>query len=271
MSMPVLSGSDFLYTSHGWTLVSAVIEAAAGESFAITAKQMFYDLGLKHTYLDEASPLIYNRTRYNFFLLKFIIETLWFTRRTLPFFIFITLNIFIYLPNITINNLCIYSYYVKNKQGRLKNASYVDVSYKWAAGGFLSTVCDLCQFGDAMLCSYQDKGGYMKPDTTHRMWTPIKEAPCSWDKDANYALGWCSVSSSNGYGSGRHVKQYVSHTGSAVGASSVLLVMPNGEGNSCSGRTLPQGVCVAIMVNLQSVGLSKMAVDLATIFDEVIS
>jgi hypothetical protein len=46
-------------------------------------------------------------------------------------------------------------YYAKNARGRLNNVPYVDNSWKWAGGGFLSTVGDLLQFGNAMLYSYQ--------------------------------------------------------------------------------------------------------------------
>lgn len=41
------------------------------------------------------------------------------------------------------------------KTKKLENAPYVDVSNKWAGGGFLSTVGDLVKFADAMLYSYQ--------------------------------------------------------------------------------------------------------------------
>lgn len=51
-----------------------------------------------------------------------------------------------------------FSYYVRDKLGRLKNAPYVDNSYKWAGGGFLSTVGDLCKFGNAMLYASQAPG-----------------------------------------------------------------------------------------------------------------
>jgi serine beta-lactamase-like protein LACTB len=53
-----------LYTTHGWTLVSAVVEAAAGEPFTAVMKKFFRVMGLKYTYLDEPEPLIYNRSRY---------------------------------------------------------------------------------------------------------------------------------------------------------------------------------------------------------------
>lgn len=51
-----------------------------------------------------------------------------------------------------------FRYYVRDKFGRLKNAPYVDNSYKWAGGGFLSTVGDLCKFGNAMLYASQTSG-----------------------------------------------------------------------------------------------------------------
>ena len=43
-----------------------------------------------------------------------------------------------------------------NKKGRLVNAPYTDTSYKWAGGGFLSTVEDLCKFGNVMLYAFQN-------------------------------------------------------------------------------------------------------------------
>jgi len=58
-----VAGSKFLYTTHGWTLVSAVVEAAAGQPFTKLVKELFNDLGLKSSYLDENDPIIYNRAR----------------------------------------------------------------------------------------------------------------------------------------------------------------------------------------------------------------
>ena len=44
---------------------------------------------------------------------------------------------------------------MRDKNHNLVNAPHVDNSYKWAGGGFLSTVTDLVKFGNAMLYSYQ--------------------------------------------------------------------------------------------------------------------
>ena len=46
-------------------------------------------------------------------------------------------------------------YYVRDKHHKLKNAPYVDNSYKWAGGGFLSSVGDMLRFGSMMLYSFQ--------------------------------------------------------------------------------------------------------------------
>ena len=48
-----------------------------------------------------------------------------------------------------------YRYYQRDAEHKLKNVPAVDNSLKWAGGGFLSTVGDLLQFGNAMLYSYQ--------------------------------------------------------------------------------------------------------------------
>ena len=46
-------------------------------------------------------------------------------------------------------------HYQRNKKGHLTNTPYVDNSYKWAGGGFLSNVGDLLKFGNAMLYASQ--------------------------------------------------------------------------------------------------------------------
>ena len=63
------------------------------------------------------------------------------------------------------------------------------------------------------------------------------------------------------------------HTGGAVGASSVLLIVPrdasDGGVNNPGAKSSPppHGVVVSILCNLQSVGLTKLALDIAREFD----
>jgi serine beta-lactamase-like protein LACTB, mitochondrial len=84
------------------------------------------------------------------------------------------------------------------KNGRLANVPFSDNSYKWAGGGFVSTVGDLLKFGNVMLYSYQWKPnttvkdgklvpsestqldadlppGYLKPETVSSMWEVVPQ------------------------------------------------------------------------------------------------
>lgn len=158
------------------------------------------------------------------------------------------------------------------------NCPYVDNSYKWAGGGFLSTVGDLLLFGNAMLYSYQladmtDTSdllpGFLKPHTAKALWAPVDKTEASWDKDGHYAQGWVVVEKQQNYGQCRMRRHYISHTGGAVGASSVLLVLPSESLEASEQRdTSPQGVVVAILTNMQSVGLCKTALKIAHEFEK---
>nr|XP_027234180.1 serine beta-lactamase-like protein LACTB, mitochondrial [Penaeus vannamei]XP_027234182.1 serine beta-lactamase-like protein LACTB, mitochondrial [Penaeus vannamei]XP_027234183.1 serine beta-lactamase-like protein LACTB, mitochondrial [Penaeus vannamei] len=218
-------GTGYLYTTHGWTVVSGVVEGAAGKPFTKVIAQLFHELGLENTYLDVNTPIIYNRARY----------------------------------------------YIRDKHGRLQNAPYVDNSYKWAGGGFLSTVQDLNKFGNAMLYSSQHQSeeglpGYLKWTTMKELWTPVSGP----NPSSGYGLGWGAVEDSIKCAFCRENRKCASHTGGAIGASSVLLILPqpgvlkeNGEGK------LPKGVVVSVICNMQSVGLRKVALEIAKIFEKV--
>lgn len=56
-------GTKFLYTTHGWTVVSAIIESLTDTKFPNHCKQMFDFWGLDNTKLDTHEPIIYNRAR----------------------------------------------------------------------------------------------------------------------------------------------------------------------------------------------------------------
>ena len=57
------TGKEFNYTTHGFTLLSAVIEAVSGETFENRMKRTFNQLGMDNTFLDENEPIIPNRAR----------------------------------------------------------------------------------------------------------------------------------------------------------------------------------------------------------------
>nr|XP_029524807.1 serine beta-lactamase-like protein LACTB, mitochondrial isoform X1 [Oncorhynchus nerka] len=226
-------GTTFLYSTHAFTLLSAVVERAAGQHFLDHMMKMFRELGMLNTVPDENDPIIYNRSRFYHF----------------------------------------------NKKGRIVNCPYVDNSYKWAGGGFLSTVGDLLLFGNALLFSYQVANlkdctdllpGFLKPETAQALWAPVDKTEASWDKDGLYAQGWLVVEKEQKYGQCRRRRHYVSHTGGAVGASSVLLVLPRKTVQHPEGLTtaLPQGIVVTIITNMQSVGLNSTALKIAHEFDK---
>ncbi|XP_032871029.1 serine beta-lactamase-like protein LACTB, mitochondrial [Amblyraja radiata] len=228
-------GSKFLYSTHAWTLLSAVVEKASQQSFLQFMVKLFNDLDMLRTVPDEHEPIIYNRARY----------------------------------------------YVYNEKGRLVNSPYVDSSYKWAGGGFLSTVQDLLKFGNVMLYSSQveEEGqqtlllGYLRPATMSMIWSPVERTELSWDRDGSYAMGWGVVEEGQQWGQCRRLRQYLTHTGGSVGASSVLLILPKDRpGPSASppeAGVPPQGVVVAILCNLQSVNLNATALKIALEFDRV--
>lgn len=228
-------GHGYKYTTYGWTLLSAVVEGAAGKPFTKVITKLFHDLGLENTYLDKNDPIIYKRGK---------------------------------------------NYIRDKKTCKMINAPYVDNSYKWAGGGFLSTVGDLTKFGNAMLYASQFKEseendpkcppGYLKSSTMTEVWSPVTGSKMDWDQDGNYGLGWGVVPEQYKYGCGRKIRHYVSHTGGAVGASSVLLVMPMDVlecGEESPSKSLPQGVVVAIIANMGSVGLNKVALQIAKVFE----
>jgi len=61
---------------------------------------------------------------------------------------------------------------------------------------------------------------------------------------------------------------HVFHTGAAVGASSALLIKPLGDFQV--DQPPPKGICVAILMNMQNVGLAGVADDIAQLFTGVI-
>ncbi|GAA6091961.1 serine beta-lactamase-like protein LACTB, mitochondrial isoform X1 [Tachysurus ichikawai] len=56
-------GTTFLYSTHAFTLLSAVLERAAGQRFLDLMMNMFRELGMLNTVPDENDPIIYNRSR----------------------------------------------------------------------------------------------------------------------------------------------------------------------------------------------------------------
>ncbi|CAK8683753.1 serine beta-lactamase-like protein LACTB, mitochondrial isoform X2 [Clavelina lepadiformis] len=275
-------GEEFLYTTHGWTLISAILEEVSGRDFLSLMQDNFRRLGMNETYADVHNKLIYNRSRY----------------------------------------------YIR-KNGKLENVPYVNNSYKWAGGGFLSTVGDLMKFGNAMMYSYQYKAdvsnnneneenkektqnrtpGILKAETVHKMWHQVvhrkRERNSKLNENASYGLGWEVYPVMEQFGCCPKWQLEVCHTGGAIGASSILFLLPDTNSHipvqgSTSDREneievslcklalhsdsdvqqtsvnkdsnekqcAVKGIAVAIITNMQSVGLTQLARDLAQEFDK---
>lgn len=102
-------------------------------------------------------------------------------------------------------------FYEKTEDGTTINAPYVDNSYKWAGGGFLSTSEDLARFGHAHI-----NPGFLS-DTTLSLWhTSMKTTT---GEPTGYGVGW----SVNVDGLG---EEWFGHSGGSVGGITQLTVYP---------------------------------------------
>jgi CubicO group peptidase (beta-lactamase class C family) len=104
--------------------------------------------------------------------------------------------------------------------GSYHNSPYVDLSYKWAAGGFLSTAKDLVLFGSGLL-----QPGFVKQRTLTEMFTPPRTATGERNLMPNgggYGWGWMILG--KGF---EHVNEMrFEHPGSTTGSSCNLIIYP---------------------------------------------
>lgn len=111
--------------------------------------------------------------------------------------------------------------------GKLVNAPYVDVSYKWAAGGVLASIEDVADFAIAL-----DKGVLLSPQIQKQVYESYRLP------DGNltgYGLGWHVMHDQKG-------RLWVYHAGGATGGAAFLLRAPE------------LGFAVAIACNLERPG-----------------
>jgi CubicO group peptidase (beta-lactamase class C family) len=99
-------------------------------------------------------------------------------------------------------------FYDKTGYGAVRNADFLDSSYKVPGGGWLSSAEDMARFEVAIL---NDK--LLRRATRELMWTPLK--PSDGTKD-DYALGWGRFDEDGIAG--------VGHTGGQQGTSTAFLV-----------------------------------------------
>jgi len=111
--------------------------------------------------------------------------------------------------------------YDRDEDGRLVNSRYVDVSYKYASGGMLTTVQDLVRFGMAL-----NDGTLLEPATLARMYAVAVDPVLIFSPNGDpqpggfrQAIGWRLDRDVQG-------RTYISHTGTVRGTRSVLINYP---------------------------------------------
>ncbi len=119
-------------------------------------------------------------------------------------------------------------YYVRDDDGHLLNAPFVDNSYKWAGGGFLSTPEDLLRFANAVVL-----GDFLPEQARALLFT---EQTTKTGEGVDYGFGWGITEDEAG-------RRVVAHTGGSVGGTTLLAVQPD------------TGVVVAAVINLSGADL----------------
>ena len=129
-------------------------------------------------------------------------------------------------------------FYTRNEEGLLVNAPFVDNSYKWAGGGFLSTPIDVVQFGIAHLAST-----FLDDVAKELLFT---EQLTSTGEPTGYAFGWNVEVRADDL-------RYFSHRGGAIGGTSLFVIQPD------------TGVVVAAMINMSNADL-EIVQELVSLF-----
>ncbi|MGH9968904.1 MAG: serine hydrolase domain-containing protein [Pyrinomonadaceae bacterium] len=105
-------------------------------------------------------------------------------------------------------------YYFGEKDGQFHNAPYVDNSYKWASGGFLTTAEDLARFGSAHL-----KPGFFKSETLNSLFTPqrLRTGKETGTNSFSVGFGWRIAKDAKG-------NRIFHHGGAIEGGRAFLLI-----------------------------------------------
>lgn len=173
-------GTRYTYSTHGYTLLSAVVEGASGKPFLTYMKQdIFQPLGMNSTGPDLPDGPMENKSG------------LYKISRTG------TVSI---LPNPE------------------------NTSYKWGAGGMVSTPSDLVRLGDAYL------NGFLQPELVREMFQSQK---LSSGAETGVGIGWRGSWDLDG-------RRVFEHAGSMDGARSVVVLYPS------------EKFAVSIMTNAQA-------------------
>lgn len=118
-------------------------------------------------------------------------------------------------------------------------APYVDNSYKWAGGGFISTAEDMIRFAHGHMY-----GDYLQAESLALLTT---SQVTNNGKKTNYGIGWRSGEDKKG-------RKWHGHSGGSVGGTSYLIIYPEEE------------IVVVTLVNLSSARLNNLPFRIAEQF-----
>ena len=64
VTLNIITGKGYCYTTYGFTLLSAVMEKSNGDSpFSDMLQELFKTLNMNETYLDLNNPILPNRAK----------------------------------------------------------------------------------------------------------------------------------------------------------------------------------------------------------------
>ena len=133
-------------------------------------------------------------------------------------------------------------YYVRDDDGHLVNAPWVNNSYKWAGGGFLSTTEDVLRFAIAHLADE-----YLSPAGKRLLFT---EQQTRDGDGVGYGFGWFIRTDDEG-------RRLLYHSGGSVGGTSMMIMQPD------------TGIAVVGLINLTGARNGVVREVLGLFVDEV--
>lgn len=103
------------------------------------------------------------------------------------------------------------AFYENGAGGAVENAPYVDNSYKWAGGGFLSTPEDLIRFGQAHM-----EAGFLQASTLDELKAPMTLRD---GESTDYGIAWRTYRQDDG-------DVALGHSGGSVGGTTLFITIP---------------------------------------------
>jgi CubicO group peptidase (beta-lactamase class C family) len=128
------------------------------------------------------------------------------------------------------------------ESGYLVNCPYVDNSYKWAGGGFLSTAEDLIKFGQAYL------ENRLVSSETFKIFSGTQFTNAGLA--TGYGIGWRTATDNYGHA-------WVGHSGGSVGGISMLQIFP------------AEKLVVVVLTNTSPANIGNLTSEIANAFIKI--